>query len=86
MRNESLILAALVSGGLLAAGCRPAAEPEGALQALLDTAIEHNRLIRDVTLDVDSPALGSRLGGRGGNCRPGCDDHSAPPHPHQRSF
>jgi D-alanyl-D-alanine carboxypeptidase len=58
MRNDSLILAVLPLGVVVAAGCRPAADPEGALRSLLDAAVEHNELIRGVALHVDSPRLG----------------------------
>ena len=63
------------------AGCRPGADPKGALQSLLDTAIEQNELIRGVALHVDSPMLGLDWEGASGMADPDAGVAMSPANP-----
>ena len=70
MREPTLFLAVFLLCAILAVACRPAADPEAALQTLLDTAVEGDELIRGVALHVDSPALGLDWEGAAGMADP----------------
>ncbi len=81
MPKPTLLLTVLFLAAVLVFACRPAADPERDLQALIDTAVAEDALIRGVALHVDSPLLGLYWEGAAGTADPEAGVPMSPANP-----